>query len=307
MLRSASLVAALSCLQLAGVLRAQQPSANVYDDSLITQIRAAATAASGELPRDIRYLKFAEAPARLSFLVEGADSSPVRIAMAVFQISYPKRWIIVDAGFDRSTFNELHPKDTVTYWPERWARIQRALRGADEIVLTHEHWDHAVGVERGPQVSALAPKTLVTTEQLASLLGPPAEGYVTLSPDSVPPYHKIDYLRLYPVSAGVVLVKAPGHTPGSQWVYVKLASGREFLLVGDLVWNMAGLRTGKQRPMPVSQLLKEDRGALQKQIDFVRHFMAAGVTVVTSHDDSALTALVQGGLLRNELRLTRDH
>ena len=305
MLRPASFVIGLSCLQLAGVLRAQQPSVNVYDDSLIGQIRAAATAVSGELPREIRYLKFAEAPARLSFLIEGADSSPVRIAMAVFQISYPKRWIIVDAGFDRRTFNELHPKDPVTYWPERWARIQRAFRGADAIVLTHEHWDHAIGVERGPQVSALAAKTFVTAEQLASLLDPPADAYVRLSPDSVPPYHKIEYARLYPVSAGVVLVKAPGHTPGSQWVYVKLASGREFLLVGDLVWNMAALRTGKQRPISVSESLKEDRGALQKQIDFVRHFMATGVTVITAHDDSALTALVQGGLLRNELRLTR--
>lgn len=306
MLRSASLVTALSCLLLAGALSAQQPATKVYNDSLIAQIRAAAAAPSAELPREIRYLKFAEAPARLSFLVEGADSSPVKIAMVVFQISYPKRWIMVDAGYDRRTWDKLYPKERHTYWPESWAQIQRALRGADAIVLTHEHWDHAIGVERGPQISAIAPKALMTTEQLASLVGAPAEGYVVLSRDSVPAYHKIDYDRVYPVSGGVVLVKAPGHTPGSQWVYVKLASGREFLLVGDLVWNMAGIRTGKQRPVPVSETLKEDRVALQQEIDFVRHFMAEGVTVITSHDDAALKALVQRGLLRSELRLTRD-
>jgi glyoxylase-like metal-dependent hydrolase (beta-lactamase superfamily II) len=31
---------------------------------------------------------------------------------------------------------------------------------------------------------------------------------------------------------GVVLIKAAGHTPGSQMVHVRLASGKEVMLVG---------------------------------------------------------------------------
>ena len=56
-----------------------------------------------------------------------------------------------------------------------------------------------------------------------------------MSTDSASAFRTIDYDRLYAVAPGVVLVSAPGHSPGSQLVYVRLADYREVLLVGDLV------------------------------------------------------------------------
>lgn len=277
-----------------------------YSDALIDQIRAAAKVFSGELPTGIHYVKFAEAANRRSALVAGADTNPVALSFPVFQIRYPNRWIVVDAGFDRPAWTQFYKTAPITYWPDRWDQVQAALRGADAIVLTHEDWDHAAGVERGPHVQEFASRTLLTEPQLASLLDPPAPYYIGLARDSLPPYRKIQYDVTHPVAAGVVLVRTPGHSPGSQWVYVQLASGREVLLVGDLVWNMAGLELGSQRPASTSESMKEDRQALQQQIDFVRKIVRQGnITVIASHDDSALSALVASGLLRNEFDLSR--
>ena len=248
----------------------------------------------------------AEAATRRSELVDSADTDRVIAAFPVFQIRFPNRWIIVDAGFDRATWSQFYGDTPVTYWPERWDVIQQAFRNADAIVLTHEHWDHAAGVERGTRLSEYASRTYVTPAQLSALRDPPAPLYVKLAGDSIPPYHRFDYDSLYALAPGVVLIKAPGHSPGSQWVYLQLASGAEALLVGDLVWNMAGLELGHQRPPSASASMKEDRAAVQQQLDLVRAIMRRGdVTIIPSHDDALLTSLTRSGVLRSGFDLSR--
>jgi glyoxylase-like metal-dependent hydrolase (beta-lactamase superfamily II) len=49
------------------------------------------------------------------------------------------------------------------------------------------------------------------------------------------------------IAPGVVLKKAQGHTPGSQMVFVALASGSELLFVGDVVWNFDAVTQLKYR------------------------------------------------------------
>jgi glyoxylase-like metal-dependent hydrolase (beta-lactamase superfamily II) len=83
---------------------------------------------------------------------------------------------------------------------------------------------------------------------------------------------------LYALAPGVVLIQAPGHSPGSQFVYVQLANGQEILLIGDLVWMMAGLENNHQKPQGVSESIKEDRVAIQAEMDWVRQIM--GTTTI---------------------------
>ena len=105
----------------------------------------------------------------------------------------------------------------------------------------------------------------------------------------------------------MVLIRAPGHSPGSQFVYVRLADDREVLLVGDLVWMMPGLTLNRQKPQSASDGIKEDRGAIQRELDWVRSLLDAGVIAVTpSHDKGALDALVAKGVLRVGLDLRRN-
>ena len=47
-------------------------------------------------------------------------------------------------------------------------------------------------------------------------------------------YIVIDYDSYLPVAPGVVLIKAPGHTPGHQSLFLKLPNTGNVLLSGDL-------------------------------------------------------------------------
>jgi len=212
--------------------------------------------------------------------------------------------MIVDAGFDRETWTQFFRDSSATYWQDRYDKVQLALRGAELIVLTHEHWDHAAGVERGAYLNQVAPRTLVTQAQLNSMLEPPASPYVRLPADSIPRYQSIEFERLHAIAPGVVLISAPGHSPGSQMVFVRLASGREVILVGDLVWNMAGLERNLQRSEAASRDLKEDREAVQRQIDWIRRITAdQRIVAIPCHDKRWLESLTTMGLITDGLDL----
>jgi len=114
----------------------------------------------------------------------------------------------------------------------------------------------------------------------------------------------VDYQRALPIAPGVVLIRAPGHTPGSQMVYVKLASGREVVLVGDVVWHTAGIETGQQKPDSTSKQMREDRVAIGQEIAWLKQdVVPAGIVVAVSHDGTALQHLVQQGVLTTGLDL----
>ena len=65
---------------------------------------------------------------------------------------------------------------------------------------------------------------------------------IRLTPDQAARFIVVDYEKYLPVAPGIVLIKAAGHTPGSQMVYIALESGRELLLIGDTTWHMDGVR-----------------------------------------------------------------
>ena len=69
----------------------------------------------------------------------------------------------------------------------------------------------------------------------------------------------IDYEKYDAFASGIALIKAPGHTPGSQMIYVKLASGAEYLFVGDAAWHMDGIRQIRGKD---ADWVKEDEKAL---------------------------------------------
>ena len=103
------------------------------------------------------------------------------------------------------------------------------------------------------------------------------------------------------MAPGVVLVKAPGHTPGSQLVYVQLADGRELILTGDTAWHRENVELVEGPPRLTSLLLKNDRAANACQLQAL-HDLPAEVHVVPGHDARVVDALVSAGLLHAGLR-----
>jgi glyoxylase-like metal-dependent hydrolase (beta-lactamase superfamily II) len=268
-------------------------------DALLTKARAAASAVPGALPRELRFLKFGELTAPLRELVENAGDSLVVAAVTVFQIRYRRGWIMVDAGMNRDV------DTSITFWPSQFARVQQALRGANLILVTHEHHDHVAEVVRTSTLDLIAPKTLLNRSQVQTLIERPNSPLIQLTPARAHQYLVIDYDPLYPVAPGVVLIRAPGHTSGSQMVYVRLASGNEALFIGDIVWMMAGLESRVQKPRKASEELSEDRAALQQQIDWLSGLTARqGVVLINCHDDTWLRSLVRRGILKEDLDLT---
>ena len=307
-----TLLARRACITLAGLAALAVPpalaaQASPFTDSLLDRVRALARATPGERPISVHVMKIVESSGPLSNYVAGADSQRVPSCFSVFQIRYRDRWVVVDAGLDSQAISENYgARSTVTFHRDRYDRLETALRDAEHVVLTHEHLDHAIGVERGPYFQTVAAKTLLSEEQLRTFLDPPARGVIRLARDSAQAFPVLRYDLLFPLAPGVVLIKAPGHTPGSQHVYVRLASGREILIAGDLAWQSEGLTTDQQKPEATSRNLGEDREALQLQLDWARKIAQDGqVAVVLSHDSRLLDSLVSRGVLVNDFDLRR--
>jgi glyoxylase-like metal-dependent hydrolase (beta-lactamase superfamily II) len=97
----------------------------------------------------------------------------------------------------------------------------------------------------------------------------------------------------------VVLLPAPGHTPGSQIVYVRLRDGREALFLGDVAWNAEQIRKLHYRPRIVTFVLGEDRRQVLAQFRALHELAAAQpeVVQVVSHDARQRRELLASGLL----------
>jgi glyoxylase-like metal-dependent hydrolase (beta-lactamase superfamily II) len=110
--------------------------------------------------------------------------------------------------------------------------------------------------------------------------------------------------RAQVIAPGVVVVQAAGHTPGSQIVYARLASGREILFVGDVAWHLGQIERLHYRPRLVTELfLNEDRHAVLAQFRTLHDLMRSHpeVVVLVSHDRDQRARLMAEGLLRDGL------
>lgn len=266
---------------------------NPYTDSLLRTVRALGRAVPGELPTAVRYLSVVDDSGPVSDAVKDGPKTRVSIITPVFQVRYTSGWLMVDAGENRA---DAGPDGV--FYPDRYDQVLAALRGARLIVATHEHTDHVATVVHSPIAAEVAPKTLLTASQLHTLRVNPKVVGLALDSALATRYLVVDYQRVLPIAPGVVLIRSPGHTPGSQMVYVRLASGREILLAGDVAWLMAGIEMQRQKPDSAIRELGEDRAPIAQELAWLKNTVApAGITVVVSHDGGAIADLARRGVL----------
>jgi glyoxylase-like metal-dependent hydrolase (beta-lactamase superfamily II) len=251
-------------------------------------------AVPGDLPTAIGYLNVAEMSWPLSDVVENAPKTTVSSPTPVFQIRFAHGWIMVDAAMNRA--QAAAAEDTSRFFDDRYNEAITALRGASLIVVTHEHYDHVGTLAHSAVADELAPKTMLTRAQMEPLLHNP-KSLTPIDSSRAGRYIVVDYDRMLPIAPGVVLIKAPGHTPGSQVVYVKLASGREVILSGDVAFNHLGIETEKQKPDPNHRIAAPDRAAIARELAWLHQAEQAGVSVVVSHDGEHLRMLARNGIL----------
>lgn len=266
----------------------------------IDQIRQVAAIIPGRRALRINVLKFAESRRPKKFSVQDAPDEPSIQARTVFQIVFADGTVMIDSGMDEQVHRFLGRGVVEPYSPDAAKQVERALRSARAILITHEHGDHVAGVIRTPFVAELAPKTLLTRAQVRVLETDPQMPEIKITPEMASRYDVVDYDKYLPFGPGLALIKAPGHTPGSQMVYVALESGREYLFIGDTAWHMDSVRLIKGKAAP---WIQEDEAALLAQLTWLNGLYRSekNLFIVASHDDDEHKELIAKGILGNRL------
>jgi glyoxylase-like metal-dependent hydrolase (beta-lactamase superfamily II) len=272
-----------------------QTDLNQWTASL-ANIRTTAALVPGRRPLRLNVLKFAESRRTKNFSIKGAPADPSVQARTAFQVMYADGHIMVDAGMDQQVHRFFGRGVDEPYDPAAAGQVERALTTARLIVVTHEHGDHVAGVIRSSRAQELAPRTILTRSQVQTLLTTPQMPEIALTPELAARYLVVDYDKYFPLAAGIVLIKAAGHTPGSQMVYIALESGREYLLIGDAAWHMDGVRLVKGKDAP---WITEDQNAILSQLTWLNELSRTEprLVIVASHDAEEHAELIQKGML----------
>jgi glyoxylase-like metal-dependent hydrolase (beta-lactamase superfamily II) len=290
-----------ACLLAAGVLHLGQAPARAQNrlpgwSASLPDIRAAAALIPGRRALRVNLLKFAESRRTRNFSIKDAPAVPSVQARTAFQVMYADGSIMVDAGMDQQVHRFFGRGVEEPYDAAAAGQVERALTNARLIVVTHEHGDHVAGVVSSPRAAELARKTILTRTQVQTLLTAPQMPEIKLTEDMAARYLVVDYDRYFPLAAGIALIKAPGHTPGSQMVYLALESGQEYLLIGDAAWLMDGVRLLKGKDAP---WITEDQNAVMSQLQWLNDLSRTEprLVIVASHDNDQHAALIKAGVL----------
>jgi glyoxylase-like metal-dependent hydrolase (beta-lactamase superfamily II) len=247
-----------------------------------------AATASGPLPEHLEVEKVGEFAFPRTLVVAGDGFSMHRMVLLAHRVVWPDHSLLIDTAMSSAAAGVLPGGK---FDQASFARVEKAMTQAKDIVFTHEHSDHVGGVASAPDFGAIAKQTHLTREQVTS----PNLVRKDFAPGTLERLVPLDYQGLYAVAPGVVLQKAPGHSVGSQLIYVELANGARFIFVGDIAWTKDNIALGRGRPGIATLLMKEDRGAVAAQLRALAA-LPKDVHVVAAHDPVELDSDLHAGL-----------
>jgi glyoxylase-like metal-dependent hydrolase (beta-lactamase superfamily II) len=235
---------------------------------------------------------------RAAFAFKGGSFGDRRpFAATAVLVRHPGGDLLIDAGFGSQVGKHImslpsyerapyHLADSVSAQLDAGGYDRGDLRG---VLVTHAHWDHVSGLDdlrvpvlinageleyagghRGGRVfRAVADEHRITEYRFD---GPPCLGF----PASFDVYG----------DGSVVVVPAPGHTTGSVVVFVTLPTGVRYAFIGDLTWQLDGIRRRAERPLLMRMLADVDPERVRE--DLLRVIALADVMqVVPAHDVTA--------------------
>jgi N-acyl homoserine lactone hydrolase len=236
---------------------------------------------------------------RAAFAVAGGSFRDKRVFAATpILLMHPKGDLIIDAGFGAHHADHLAalPRfQRPPYQATQTVAAQLDATGYDRTrllaaLLTHSHWDHVGGLDSleipiwitpSEQLYAYSPKN---RDKVYRMVAPGHEIREYEFPG--PPY--LGFESSYDVfdDGAVVVVPVGGHTPGSVIIFVTLPSGRRYALIGDLTWQLDGIRDRVERPWLMRKVADTDAEQVRQgllRVIALSHLMQ----IVPAHDPKA--------------------
>ncbi len=197
---------------------------------------------------------------RAAFAVSGGSFRDIRhFAATAILVQHPDGDILIDAGFGTNVEAHVAALPRVqrsAHTATKTVREQLDSSGYDHsrllgVLATHVHWDHVSGLDalqvpiwinsneleyaaedKGGKVFRLVSAGHEIREY--EFTGPPYLGF----PSSFDVYG----------DGSVVVVLAGGHTTGSVVIFVTVPPGKRYAFIGDLTWQLDGIRRRVERP-----------------------------------------------------------
>ena len=182
-------------------------------------------------------------------------------AMAGTLVKHPRGDLLIDTGFGRQIGEQFQTMPSLfrlvtkyTLWHPAADQLdaagydRKALRA---ILLTHAHWDHVSGLPDFPGVpvwvTAAEHRFIRDTREGAFARKMKDVHYEEYRFEGGP---YLNFPRSHDVygDGSIVVVPAPGHTPGAVIIFVTLANGTRYAFIGDIVWQREGLIQRQERP-----------------------------------------------------------
>ena len=251
----------------------------------IAQARRLAAALPGAPPETVSVQQVGWRRVPGAVFVAGGGLKRNLISIYALKLDGPWGGIVIDSGMGPA---EAAQMGLERYSPKDQAKVDAALRAARLIVFTHEHPDHIAGLLHLPDFDAVVQKALIPAEQAPDGRKAGELPWPPHARRAIPPFA---YTGMTAIAPGVVLIRTPGHTPGSQMIFARLANGREYLFTGDTATMARSWEQLRARSRLVGDfIVGEDRAAVFGWLKAIRAAKVAEpkLVVVPGHDYETL-------------------
>ncbi|MCM4078098.1 MBL fold metallo-hydrolase [Paractinoplanes hotanensis] len=225
----------------------------------------------------------------------GSFGDKRHFASSAVLVRHPKGDLLIDAGFgaDVAAHIAMLPRfvrapyeagPTVSSQLDDAGYDRRRLLG---VLPTHSHWDHVSGLDGLRDT----PIWMNADEREYAASDPDGKVYRSVSQGhEIHEYGFDDRPYLGFASShdvygdgSVVIALAGGHTTGSVVVFVALPAGQRYAFIGDLTWQIDGIRRRAERPWLLRKLADSDPEQLRQGL--LRMIALDGLMqIVPAHD-----------------------
>jgi N-acyl homoserine lactone hydrolase len=227
----------------------------------------------------------------------GAFRDKRSFAATAILVTHPQGDFLIDAGFGAGIAAHVHAQPWYARSPYQatgTASEQLDASGYDRgrlrgVLITHSHWDHVSGLDQlqVPIWTSAGELRYAAEARDGKVFRTVSKGHEVhrYEFDSAP---YLGFPSSYDVhgDGSVVVALAGGHTPGSVIVFVTLPAGQRYAFIGDVAWQLEGVRRPAERPLLMRKLADVDPGQVRE--DLLRVASLAGLMhVVPAHDLTA--------------------